>query len=149
MSINSPGSLLLKKSTPFKEQSHLLPGHLSLDYINLNLNGGKNMENQTQIADWRDNVNGDRKPYLKIADKEIVEFTFLNEGVLRKSKDYGDSIVFEIAKGQEIMDWFVNAENYDLLNQIKELGTLKGMLVAVGRTGTKKSDTRYTIKKLG
>ena len=105
-------------------------------------------EQQTQIADWRDEVDGESKPYLKIADQEIVEFTFLDEGKKKTHPDYGTSIVFEISKGTEVMDWYVNAQNYDLLNQIKELGVLKGMLVAVSRVGSKKSDTRYTIKKL-
>lgn len=106
------------------------------------------MEQQKQIADWREEIQETNKAYLKIADGETVEFTFVDEGKKVSSADYGISILFQVAVGQEVMDWYVNANNFDLLKQIKELGNLKGMLVAVSRVGSKKSDTRYTIKKI-
>ena len=106
------------------------------------------MEEQKQIEDWRLEVDSTSVPYLKIADKEIIEFTFLDEGNKKKSIDYGSSIVFKIKKEEEEMVWYVNSQNFDLLNQIKELGVLINTKVAVSRIGSKKSDTRYTIKKL-
>lgn len=116
--------------------------------------------NQKQVDDWRDEV-GEQKEVLKIVDMESVQFTFQDEGVKKTHADYGDSVVFGVlhtARSNELgmmkiveaegLVWYVNAKNFDLRKQIKELGTLTGLKVEVGRTGSKKSDTRYTIKKV-
>ena len=45
------------------------------------------------------------------------------------------------------MNFYVKEMNFSLLNQIKALGVLTGVLANISRTGSKKSDTRYTIEK--
>ena len=107
------------------------------------------MENQTQVDDWRKELLTSLHPKLKIADGETKQFTFLDEGSKYKHPDYKPSIIFSVqVDGQtEKNTWFVNAEAYGVLNQIRSLGVLTGLKVLVTRTGSKKSDTRYEIKK--
>jgi hypothetical protein len=109
------------------------------------------METQEPISnDWRDDVS-EPSETLKIADKEVVEFSFLDDGEKKSHPDFGNSVKFQVSienpDGQVEKSWYVNATNYDLLGQIKGLGELKGLKVRVKRTGTKRSDTRYTIEK--
>lgn len=126
--------------------------------LNLNeLKGGNmyfNMEEQItneQEEDWRIDVSGEPKETLKIQDGEQISFSFLNEGKKNNHPDFGESIVFTVghkSKGEDKpleKNWYVNPKNYELLRQIKELGSLKDLKVIVGRTGSKKSDTRYVI----
>jgi len=105
------------------------------------------MAEQETIADWRTEIS-EPADTLKIADKETVSFTFKDEGKKNVHPDFGTSIAFrveDVAKEEKI--WYVNSKNYDLLGQIKSLGALKDLKVEVTRVGSKKSDTRYIIKK--
>jgi len=104
------------------------------------------MEEQKSI-DWREEVSDSSRATLKIQDGETVEFVFTDEGRKFTHVDFGTSIVFELEKDKEPMNWYVSEHNYDLLRQIKALGKLVGLKVKVNRTGSKKSDTRYTIEK--
>ena len=109
------------------------------------------MENQSQVdEDWRKGLNISLHTKLKIADGETKVFVLKDEGQRYKHPDYKPSIIFTIVcEGEEIeRTWFVNAEAYGLLNQLVELGKLTGVKVSVTRTGSKKSDTRYEVKKL-
>ena len=106
-------------------------------------------EQDTNIeADWRTDVSSEQKDILKVADGESVEFVFLSEGKVNHHADYGTSIVFNVSKDETEMLWFVNNQNYDLLKQIKDFGSLVGLKAKVSRTGSKKSDTRYKIEKV-
>jgi hypothetical protein len=105
-------------------------------------------EDQTQIEDWRNNIK-ELNPKLKIADGETKIFTFLDEGRNYKHPDFKLAVTFtvQVEGSEEKNTWFVNAEAYGLLNQIKALGTLTGVKVKLSRTGSKKSDTRYNIER--
>lgn len=107
------------------------------------------MEDQKEISDWRNEV-GDLNPKLKILDGETKIFTFKDEGTKYKHPDYKPSIIFtvQVENTDDKNTWFVNAEAYGILNQIKKLGKLTGLKVKVSRTGSKKSDTRYEIVKV-
>lgn len=107
------------------------------------------MEEQQENIDWRADISGSTET-LKIADKEEVIFVFKDEGERRTHPDYGTSIAFLVLKQGEDEDktWYVKANNFSLLGQIKELGLLTGLKVKVKRTGAKRSDTRYTIEKV-
>jgi len=106
------------------------------------------MPNTEEAEDWRADVSDSSKAILKIADGETVEVIFLNEGEKRTHADYGTSIVFEVEHNKEEKVFYVNAQNFALLKQIKELGKLVGTPAKISRTGSKKSDTRYTIEKV-
>jgi hypothetical protein len=108
------------------------------------------METQAQVDDWRKGLEVSLHTKLKIADGETKNFVFKDEGQIYKHPDYKPSVIFTIVvEGEEIeRTWFVNAEAYGVLNQIKALGKLTGLKVSVRRTGSKKSDTRYEIKKI-
>ena len=107
---------------------------------------------QTKInTDWRDNVSEEPPEKLKIADKETVEVTFQDEGRPNVHKDFGESIIFKVNiknldDKDKILSWYVNPQNYTLLNQLKKIGDLTGKKVKVHREGSTKSDTRYTIE---
>ena len=116
---------------------------------------------QEQTNNWRDSIS-QPKETLKLADKEVATFTFRDIGLLNPNAEYGNSILFlvgdiqflikkdinEPVKVEGDLNWYVNAKNYDLLGQIKELGEIKGLKVCLKRTGTKRTDTRYTIEKV-
>lgn len=108
------------------------------------------METQAQVEDWRQELNVTLNTKLKIADGETKQFTFLDEGKKYKHPDYKPSVIFAVKQDDfpDPFTWFVNAEAYGILNQIKILGKLTGVKVSVKRTGSKKSDTRYSIKKI-
>ena len=114
---------------------------------------------QKQISeDWREDVSDSSGATLKILDGETKTAVFLDEGVKRTSADYGTSIVFKVehevlnkeTKKNEVqeMNFYVKENNYSLLKQFKELGKLTGVAIRISRTGSKKSDTRYTIEKI-
>jgi len=107
------------------------------------------MQEQTKTSneDWRENVSGESKATLKVQDGETEEFIFLDEGKKHHHSDFGDSVVFNIRHQDVDKNWYINPENYTLLKQIKDLGDLTNLKVKVSRTGSKKSDTRYTIVK--
>lgn len=107
------------------------------------------MENQTQLDDWRQELNTSLYPKFKIADGETKQIVFLDEGQRYKHPDYKPSIIFTVQEvgQQDKLTWFVNAEAYGTLNQLKNLGKLTEAKVSVKRTGSKKSDTRYEVKK--
>ena len=103
-------------------------------------------EQQQTAEDWRVDVNESKAP-LKIADGESKTFVFLDEGKSRTHPEYGTSIVFEVGIDKEEKSFYVRENNFSLLKQIKELGKLIGTVVTVSRTGSKKTDTRYSIVK--
>lgn len=107
------------------------------------------MEENTQLPDWRTDITPSRAT-LKIKDGENVIVTFQDEGVKKESKDFGTSIAFAVTVSgeSETKTFYVKANNFDMLGQIKELGKLTGLKCAISRTGTKKSDTRYRIVKV-
>ncbi len=106
----------------------------------------ENTETQKDV-DWREDVS-DPKPTLKILDGESKTVKFLDEGTKKISVDYGTSIVFNVEHGGEEMNFYVKENNFSLLKQVKELGSLVGVSANISRVGSKKSDTRYTIEKI-
>lgn len=108
------------------------------------------MENtEQQDIDWREDIT-EPKSVLKVADGESKVFVFQDEGVKIPSVDYGTSVAFSVIEeeSKEARTFYVKANNFSFLAQIKELGDLKGVKVKVSRKGSKRSDTRYTIEKL-
>lgn len=103
--------------------------------------------NENQSADWRDEV-CEALDVLKIMDKEVATFVFKDEGTRNLHPDFGASIKFKVEHIGEEKTWYVNANNFALQKQIKDLGPLVGMKVSVKRTGDKRSNTRYTIQKV-
>ena len=101
---------------------------------------------QKTIEDWREEVSDESREILKIADGEEVEFVFIDEGTKKTHPDYGASVIFLVSQNEQEKLWYVNAQNYGLLKQIKTFGTLKGKKAKVSRQGSKKSDTRYKIE---
>jgi hypothetical protein len=107
-------------------------------------------QEQTKMNDvWRKEIT-EQKDILKINDGESVVGVFASEGTKRSHVDYGNSIVFQFLKDKETepKQFFVKANNYSLLSQIKALGVLTGTKVKISRKGSKRSDTRYTVEKL-
>jgi len=106
------------------------------------------MAEENQQLEWRNEIS-EPADTLKIADKETVVFDFKDEGKKNVHPDFGTSIAFKVLKDNEKEEkvWYVNSRNYDLLGQIKVLGALTGLKVEVTRIGSKKSDTRYLLKK--
>lgn len=104
---------------------------------------------ESESDDWRISI-GTATETLKVLDGEVVHFTFKNEGVPKSSIDYGKSVAFLVRVDGEDKNrtLYVKANNFDLLGQIKALGSLTDLHVELSRRGSKKSDTRYTIKKL-
>lgn len=101
---------------------------------------------EQQDLDWRSEL-AEPTETLKIKDGEEVVFTFQDEGVRRTHPDFGTSVVFTIVKDGSEQSWYVKANNFSLLAQIKSLGILKGMRVKVSRIGSSRSDTRYKIER--
>ena len=101
---------------------------------------------QENTTGWRENIS-EPKETLKIKPEESVTFVFEDEGRTKPSTDFGTSIVFsaKLLDGDSKL-WYVSANNYDLLGQIKALGDVTGKKVIVSRKGSKRSDTRYSIK---
>ena len=108
------------------------------------------MEEQEQESDWRKEVK-DQKEILKLADGENSIFVFKDEGNINVHADFGTSIKFtvQVSGEDEEKMLYIKENNYSLLRQIKDLGALIGLKVELSRKGSKRSDTRYTIKKSG
>jgi hypothetical protein len=104
---------------------------------------------QKNLDDWRSDITPTTET-LKIKDGESVSLAFADEGRKKESKDYGTSIAFQVVVIGEDKPktFYVKANNFDLLSQIKQLGILTGCKVKISRTGSKKSDTRYKITKM-
>ena len=107
------------------------------------------MEKQNTVEDWRCDIS-DSTETLKIKDGESVVGAFANEGTKRTHEDFGTSIAFQFVKENEKTPrtFFVKANNFSLLAQIKSLGALTGLKVKISRKGSKRSDTRYSVEKL-
>jgi hypothetical protein len=108
------------------------------------------MQEQTSVTeDWRNDVS-QKTATLKVRENEVVNVTFLDEGKKRESIDFGASIAFLVKVDAETDEktFYVKANNFDFLGQIKEQGKLTGHRFQISRKGSKKSDTRYTITKL-
>ena len=107
------------------------------------------MEEQNSIQDWREEIST-KTATLKILDGQLARVTFKDEGKKKVSADYGTSIAFLVRCDGENEDktFYVKSNNFDLLGQIKELGKLVGVHAEISRKGSKKSDTRYSIKKI-
>lgn len=120
------------------------------------MEGKMKMEAPQQNLDWRGEVT-DNKQTLKVKDGDIVEFIFADEGVKKIHADYGTSIAFSCivntfngkpSESKEPQMFYVKINNYDLLGQIKALGTLTGLKARISRIGSTKSNTRYKIVKV-
>lgn len=110
------------------------------------------MEEQTGIEskDWRENLTSNIHPKMKILSGETKTFTFLDEGSPYKHPDFDECIIFTVKVDGSKDDkntWFVNKQAYGLLRNIRDLGKLTNLKVALSRTGEKKSDTRYNLVK--
>jgi len=102
-------------------------------------------ENEKQ-DNWRNDVSASSE-ILKIKDGETKRVVFLNEGMKVSHPDFGNSVLFTISEEEVEKRFYVKANNFALLGQIKDLGeTLAGKIVMISRKGSKRSDTRYTIK---
>lgn len=109
------------------------------------------MIEQSSTENWMDEITP-KTATLKIRDREVCNFVFKDNGRKKESADYGSSIAFLVLVDgeQEQKTFYVKSNNFDFLGQIKEMannGSLVGIHVQVSRTGSKKSDTRYRIKK--
>lgn len=98
---------------------------------------------------WRtdESLSGEPIPALKVKDGESKTFVFLNEGEKKTHPDFGTSIVFSVEQNKIKHNYYIKENNFSLLRQIKEIGPLTGLAVTLSRTGSRKSDTRYTIVK--
>ena len=107
------------------------------------------METPQQNLDWRGEIT-ESKETLKVKDGDVVEATFADEGIKKNSADYGTSIAFSmlLKDDKKPKTFYVKANNFDLLGQIKALGPLTGLKVRISRIGSTKSNTRYKIVKL-
>lgn len=101
------------------------------------------------LEDWRTDIT-DSKDTLKLKDGDIVIGTFADEGTKRSHPDFGNSVAFQFIVENEKTPktFYVKSNNFSLLGQIKVLGPLTGTKVRLSRIGSKKSDTRYSVKKL-
>ena len=106
------------------------------------------MEEQNSIDDWRADISDSDIAVLKIRDGEEKRVLFLDEGTKFTHSEYGTSIVFEVDYKGSAMNFYVKENNFSLLKQIKQLGKLTGTVVTISRTGSKKSDTRYTVTQV-
>lgn len=107
------------------------------------------MEQPKTDQDWRGEIT-ESKATLKVKDGDIVEVTFADEGTKKVSADYGSSVAFSVLlkDDKEPKLFYVKSNNFDLLGQIKQLGTLTGTRARISRIGSTKSNTRYKIVKL-
>lgn len=112
-------------------------------------------ETNKQISeDWRTEVSDSAGTTLKILDGETKNVIFLDEGRKNFHQDYGTSIIFKVEHEHEVdgemkieeMNFYVKENNFSLLKQLKEIGTLIGVAAKISRVGSKKSDTRYTVE---
>lgn len=106
------------------------------------------MEKQTSNEDWRTEVSKPAPAILKVLDGETKKFVFIDDGVKQTHPDYGTSVVFNIEHEGESKRFYVKENNYALLKQINDLGKIAGTACELSRTGSTKSNTRYTLKKV-
>jgi len=104
------------------------------------------MEEQKTTEDWRAEVSDSSKDTLKILDGEEKLVLFLDEGTKFTHSEYGTSIVFQVEFKGSAMNFYVKENNFALLKQLKDLGKLTGTAAMISRTGSKRTDTRYTVK---
>jgi hypothetical protein len=99
--------------------------------------------------DWRGEIT-ESKATLKVKDGDVVEIVFADEGIKKNSPDYGSSVAFSVLVKDEKEPklFYIKSNNYDLLGQIKALGTLTGVKARISRIGSTRSNTRYKITKL-
>jgi hypothetical protein len=104
---------------------------------------------KTNLDDWRNEITESKKT-LKVKDGDVVEVTFADEGLKRISPDYGSSVAFSVLLKNDLepKSFYVKSNNFDLLGQIKAIGTLTGTKVRISRIGATKSNTRYKIVKI-
>lgn len=104
---------------------------------------------ETPKEDWRSELT-EPTSTLKLKDGDVVVGVFGSEGEKKSHPDYGNSVAFQFLKDgeKEPRTFYVKANNFDLLGQIKALGTLTGMKVRISRIGSSRSNTRYKIVKL-
>lgn len=103
-----------------------------------------------ESTDWREDITEPQNT-VKIRDGDTVIGYFQNEGIKRNHPEYGNSIAFhfQVEGENQVKIWYVKANNFSLLGQIKRLGQpLIGMKVKIVRVGSKRSDTRYKIEKI-
>ena len=99
------------------------------------------------MSDWRDKV---ENKYEKVESFKLKQGSatvrFIDEGWPWFSQaDNKDYIIFKVQKeGDIIRPFFVNAKNHPFLLKIKALGSLKGRLVTLTRTGERKA-TRWDV----
>lgn len=110
------------------------------------------MEQEKQTTpneDWRKDITEPQNT-LKVKDGDAVVGTFAGEGTKKVSEDYGTSVCFPIiVEGEkDARNFYVKANNFSLLAQIKALGVLTGVKVRITRVGSTKSTTRYKIVKV-
>lgn len=108
------------------------------------------MEKDTDInKDWRSELT-EPKTTLKIKDGDAVVGYFCDEGIKNNHVDYGSSIAFQflIEGEKEPKTFYIKSNNFDLLGQIKALGSLTGIKVRLTRVGSTRSNTRYKVVKL-
>ncbi len=117
----------------------------------------ENTEQKSINEDWRSDVSDTSTATLKIQAGETKEVLFMSEGKPKNHPDFGESVLFEVNvkeldedKVEQVVtkNFYVNKQNFSLLKQLKEIGTLTGILVNISRVGEKKSDTRYTVEKV-
>jgi hypothetical protein len=111
-------------------------------------------EQSSENINWMDEITP-KTATLKVLDGQLARFVFQDEGKKKESIDYGTSVAFLVKVDGETEDktFYVKANNFDLLGQIKELAIangrkLTGLRAEVSRKGAKKSDTRYKIVKI-
>ena len=107
------------------------------------------METPQQTNDWRTEIT-ESKSTLKVKDGDVVEITFADEGSKKVSPDYGSSVAFSVLvkDDKEPKLFYVKSNNFDLLGQIKALGSLVGTKARISRIGSTRSNTRYKIVKI-
>ncbi len=106
-----------------------------------------------EVKDWSQDFLAEQKPRdtrpkLKIQDGEQVEVTFLDEGKVIDSLDYGKAILFSVQVKGEEMVWFVSTKKFSLLREIAHNKPVVTKVARVTRIGKGKADTRWSIKFL-
>lgn len=62
---------------------------------------------------------------------KMMKIKFLDEGELKSHPEFGTSIVYNVIQDGEESKWYVKADNYSLLGQLKTLGKLTDKEVEV------------------
>lgn len=103
---------------------------------------------QKEITNWREEITEPAEVF-KLADGESAVITFKDEGVKNIHTEFGARVIFKVYDSRDKLEkvWYVTANNFNLLGQIKALGILTDIKVNVKRTGSRRTDTRYVISK--